>query len=298
LLTGIGVYDTDDKALEAVVSGQKVRFKVNVLFLDDIEEPTVGILIRDRLGVDMFGTNTKILGQNIGPCRFGDRISVCFDLDLNLGPGTYTLTSAVHAGDTHIEACYDWADKLLAFRVIPSGDFHFQGSVKLFAGADVNRHQRDESVDLASALDKAIGEVPSELDLGPSSGTLLGGWFGPELEGREYGRWTGPEASFLLGRKGNAIHLKIKTNHPEVADKPLSVGMEINGVMLEEIKLKDEDWHEVSFTLPESVQGHVLLGRLKVSDSWRPSEIGDSDDSRELSLKIAALSSVDMPSGS
>lgn len=48
----------EDKSVRAIQSGDSAVFSVLVISQDYIEELTVGILIRDRLGNDVFGTNT------------------------------------------------------------------------------------------------------------------------------------------------------------------------------------------------------------------------------------------------
>lgn len=47
-----------DQSSRAVQVGDPVRFQVDIAVNADIDELTVGLLIRDRLGNDVFGTNT------------------------------------------------------------------------------------------------------------------------------------------------------------------------------------------------------------------------------------------------
>jgi lipopolysaccharide transport system ATP-binding protein len=82
-----------------------------------MDTPTVGFLIRDRLGIDVFGTNTSRLQLGARTWEAGSELTVRFELTLNLGQGSYSLTVAVHHGATHLDANLDWWDQALIFDV-------------------------------------------------------------------------------------------------------------------------------------------------------------------------------------
>jgi lipopolysaccharide transport system ATP-binding protein len=92
---------------------------------------TVGFVIRDRLGNDVFGSNTYLLGQRIEDCRAGDLLRADFDVDLRLGAGSYSVSVALHAADSHIDENYDWWDRALVFDVLPERDAWFAGVARL-----------------------------------------------------------------------------------------------------------------------------------------------------------------------
>jgi len=80
------------------------------------EDATLGIMIRNRLGQDVFGTNTHLLGRGL---RFkaGTTSDVVLRMPMNLGPGMYTVTAALHSEETHLHQCYHWCDGLTDFEV-------------------------------------------------------------------------------------------------------------------------------------------------------------------------------------
>jgi len=51
----------------------------------------VGIMIKDRLGQEMFGVNTFYREQPIGPLDPGRRLAVDFAMPMNLGEGIYSI---------------------------------------------------------------------------------------------------------------------------------------------------------------------------------------------------------------
>jgi lipopolysaccharide transport system ATP-binding protein len=50
---------------------------------------------------------------------------------LNLGPGSYSVTVALHSDITHLEDNYDWWDKALVFEVVRGPEPIFVGVAQL-----------------------------------------------------------------------------------------------------------------------------------------------------------------------
>jgi len=100
--------------------------------------PTAGFIIRDRLGTDVFGTNTYHLGVPRHACEVGGELAVTFAVTLSVGPGTYSVSAAVHEGADHREGSFDWWDRALVFDVLPGASPHFVGLAALPAAASVH----------------------------------------------------------------------------------------------------------------------------------------------------------------
>jgi len=130
-ITEIDLLDADGRPARAFMVGDGGRIRTRILFTATVVAPTVGILIRDRLGNDVFGTNSFYVAPIEGTYGLGDELIVDFDLRLNLGVGTYTLTVAVHGDATHLVTSYDWWDKVLGFQIVPGPQPHFVGSAWL-----------------------------------------------------------------------------------------------------------------------------------------------------------------------
>ena len=108
----------DGASVHALYSGQAAQLKVYARSRDALEQLTVGILIRDRFGNDVFGTNTMLLGETL-PRRAGEAFCAefCF-ASLPLGKGSYSITVALHSQEHHIADNYDWWDRALVFEVV------------------------------------------------------------------------------------------------------------------------------------------------------------------------------------
>jgi ABC-type methionine transport system ATPase subunit len=98
-------------------SGEQAIIRVRVRYREAVEDPVIGIMIRTRIGVDLYGTNTELEKSQIGPCAAGAEVQLEFLLACNLCPGEYTVTAASHDpdGTTH-----DWIDDAVAFQVTDS----------------------------------------------------------------------------------------------------------------------------------------------------------------------------------
>jgi lipopolysaccharide transport system ATP-binding protein len=84
-----------------------------VTFHIDVPEAVFGIMLRNRFGIEVFGTNTHMLRRNEGPFRAGETATIRWEMDLVLAEGTYAVSLAVHTPEgqffdyqveaTHIE---------------------------------------------------------------------------------------------------------------------------------------------------------------------------------------------------
>jgi lipopolysaccharide transport system ATP-binding protein len=119
--------DSDGKPLEVVRVGQKVSLKISTECRQAVNELVVGYLIKDRLGHVIFGTNTHHTHDVVGPLETNQKIEYVFEFDANLGPGSYSISIALHTQDNHIGKNYEWKDRALIFTVINTGKNEFIG---------------------------------------------------------------------------------------------------------------------------------------------------------------------------
>ena len=110
-----------EEPVNAMLSGQPAVIRVTGTSRVPLDQITVGILLRDRLGNDVFGTNTMHHGSS-APRREGERFCAEFRFaSLPLGSGSYSITAALHSLDNHIAGNYDWWDRALVFEVLAQG---------------------------------------------------------------------------------------------------------------------------------------------------------------------------------
>jgi len=97
-------------------SGETVDIEVKINSKKSFKDMTVGIMIRDKFGQDIFGTNTFYHKQLI---NFDENTAYqcIFTMPLNIGTGKYSITAAVHSEDTHLEHCAHWLDYAEDFEI-------------------------------------------------------------------------------------------------------------------------------------------------------------------------------------
>ena len=112
----------------------RCRVMVAVNLDDSARIPTVGFLIRDRLGNDVFGSNTWHL--ELPEPQAGDGlVRVAFETELRLGPGHYSMSISLHQGATHLEENHDWWERAVVFQVVHDESPIFSGVAQLHVKA-------------------------------------------------------------------------------------------------------------------------------------------------------------------
>lgn len=107
----------EGRPARVVESGDPVVVRVRSRFHAEQADPMVGIMIRTRIGMDVFGTNTKLQKVSLGRCGPGDELEVEFHFHCWLSPQEYTLTVAMQHPDG---SSHDWLDEALSFTVVAS----------------------------------------------------------------------------------------------------------------------------------------------------------------------------------
>lgn len=95
-------------------SGELASVRVRVRFAAPVADPVVGIMIRTRIGLNVYGTNTELENLKLGPRAAGDTLEVTFAFRCELCPEEYTLTVASHDPDG---VWHDWLEDAVAFAV-------------------------------------------------------------------------------------------------------------------------------------------------------------------------------------
>ncbi|MCX6587602.1 MAG: ABC transporter ATP-binding protein [Acidobacteria bacterium] len=103
----------------ALHSHQPATIRITARFLVDCDNPIFGMLIRNRMGLDVYGTNTRVEQRPLGPVQAGEVIELDFRFDCLLSRQEYTLTVATQHWDGTSQ---DWIDDVLTFAVIDPKD--------------------------------------------------------------------------------------------------------------------------------------------------------------------------------
>lgn len=120
--------DAAGHPLEVVNVGAEVTLRIKVRVNAAVPRLVLGYMIKDRLGQQMFGTNTHHMDAPLAELRGGETIEYRFRFPLNLGPGSYSITTALTSSDTHLADNYEWRDLAFLFIVMNMNRKTFVGT--------------------------------------------------------------------------------------------------------------------------------------------------------------------------
>lgn len=138
-VTDIVLLDEDGDRLDVVSVGCPVTLMVRVAVHADIPCLVLGYMIKDRLGQPVFGTNTHHLDRLSYDLHAGEVVTFRFRFSANIGPGSYSVTTALTSTDSHLVNNYEWRDLALMFNVVNMGHPMFVGSAWLASDLIVQR---------------------------------------------------------------------------------------------------------------------------------------------------------------
>jgi lipopolysaccharide transport system ATP-binding protein len=111
----VTLLDEGGRPCGVVSSGERVTIRIRTAFRRRRVEPMVGILIRNRIGMEIYGTNTRIEQVDLGAFEPGEELDIDFRFDCWLTPQHYTVTVATQYPDG---SSHDWLDDVLSFEVL------------------------------------------------------------------------------------------------------------------------------------------------------------------------------------
>jgi lipopolysaccharide transport system ATP-binding protein len=138
-VSDIALLDETGQRVEVIDVGSEVTLEVKVAARAHIPRMVLGYMIKDRLGQTMYGTNTHLKALPLENIGAGDEVTYRFRFPMNLGPGTYSVATAIVSTETHLVNNYEWRDLALVFTVMNMHRPHFEGSAWLDPAIDIER---------------------------------------------------------------------------------------------------------------------------------------------------------------
>ncbi len=114
-VVGVELFNEAGLPARALRSGETARVRVLARFAERHPNPVVGMMLRTRIGMEVYGTNTLLERQSVGPLEADELLEVDFAFSCWLTPQEYTLTVATQSPDG---SSHDWLDDVLSFQVI------------------------------------------------------------------------------------------------------------------------------------------------------------------------------------
>lgn len=286
LIRKVETLDGRGQASDTFAPGDALTIRITVDFLAPLANPTVGVLIRDRLGLELFGTNTALMGGQTGHVAPGDSLTAEFHMRLAIGHGDYTITVAVHDDETHLDACFDWSDHVANLKVRMPGRALWKGAAML---EPTLRIARDASAEFQANLEAVFAPIGSEiLPEAPAPNPFLGGFFPLETgsDGRPY-RWASSRATFVLRPDAERVAVSIGQDGRIAAGAPLAAAT-LRIVGGPEIGRWDGAGAETALVgaVPPEYLGRLTLFEVAFDPPFVPSRHGHGGDERELGAMV------------
>jgi lipopolysaccharide transport system ATP-binding protein len=114
--------------VEVANVGSDVTLCVRARIHQPLERLVLGYMIKDRLGQQIYGTNTHHMEMPLQDLQAGEEAEFRFRFPLNLGPGSYSVTTALTSTETHLADNYEWRDLALVFVVANMNRREFVGT--------------------------------------------------------------------------------------------------------------------------------------------------------------------------
>jgi lipopolysaccharide transport system ATP-binding protein len=118
-ITAVDTLNARRTSTKAFQRGETMTIQVRAEFLKSAVNPVVGILIRNRIGMDVFGTNTRIEGIPLGDFEPGATLEIEFEVECLLSRQEYTITVATQHPDGLSQ---DWLDDVAEFSIVDTRD--------------------------------------------------------------------------------------------------------------------------------------------------------------------------------
>lgn len=133
-IIGATLLDESRRSVEIIETGAQALLVMRVLFRHGVNNPVFGFLIRNRHGINVYGTNTEQQQLSFGHIAAGEVIEISFGFACWLGVDQYSFALAVHSSAIYEEGIgYDWLDGVLFFRV--TSPILIEGLINLNASA-------------------------------------------------------------------------------------------------------------------------------------------------------------------
>ncbi len=139
-ITSLSLHDAaTGQELTVAQVDQVVQLRLNATALQDLPQLVIGLLIRDKQGHTIWGSNTWHTQQPLTGIKQGECIRLLASFSCRLGSGSYSVTAALSSSDTHLVDNFEWVDNLLVFDVINVNQPLFIGSTWLDAILSLER---------------------------------------------------------------------------------------------------------------------------------------------------------------
>ena len=130
-LDDIQIFNEQGIPSDIIFVGEYILLKIRVRVNEHIEKLVFGYMLKDRLGLPIFGTTSEDNSVKLLEIPSTSTIDFQVRFCANLGPGTYSISTALAKGKTHLSGNLEWRDRAAIFTVVNRMKSDFVGVVWL-----------------------------------------------------------------------------------------------------------------------------------------------------------------------
>jgi ABC-type polysaccharide/polyol phosphate transport system ATPase subunit len=137
-IIGVAALDEEGREVRLIEPRRRLTVRISVRARRPLDEPNVGFMLRNHLGMDFAGTNTAREGVAVPPMAPGDIFTVDFHLEIpELYPGSFSFSPAIANGSLEAYEMCDWIDNALTLPMA-RGEGAVYGYIHLPCRIDIN----------------------------------------------------------------------------------------------------------------------------------------------------------------
>jgi lipopolysaccharide transport system ATP-binding protein len=138
------VFNGEGVAIEVVKVGEVVTLQLVAKINTDLPKIVLGYLIKDRLGQPVFGTTSADHKIELSDLKRDTKVNFSIKFPMNIGVGTYSVSTALALGKSHLEGNLQWRDLVLTFNVINHAKPSFIGVSWIEPEISATRAEREK----------------------------------------------------------------------------------------------------------------------------------------------------------
>jgi len=127
-ITDIALYGKAGQQVEVIGVGERAELRLRISIHEWLPRLVLGYMIKDRLGQPLFGTTSEQHHIQLLQVEKDSVLEFSIQFPMNIGPGAYSVATALAKGANHLEGNIEWRDLALMFHVVNSDKKEFIGT--------------------------------------------------------------------------------------------------------------------------------------------------------------------------
>ncbi|MBN2707233.1 MAG: Wzt carbohydrate-binding domain-containing protein, partial [Deltaproteobacteria bacterium] len=126
IITQVMLFSRERGAVDSVYGGEKVVVYLHIESKSRICDPIVGFLVKNKLGIEIFGFNNISLQTELAPLRADEVYLVAFEFVWPLiASDNYAISIAIAEGDQEVHKMHHWIHDVITVEVLRMSKYQF-----------------------------------------------------------------------------------------------------------------------------------------------------------------------------